>query len=235
MSRWVVLLSAGLMSFSTNADSVWRPIATHATMLAMVLFINLVFLGGLYVLSIIKGKRHRAILETQIQEAQIDFLTQVLNRRGFERRIADKRQLQGYILIVDIDDFKRINDKYGHHAGDVILQNVAARLKEALREEDMIARFGGEEFVIYTALQNKQSAEELSRRLVTSISANKYHLTGVDEPLSVTISVGVASVLDSLNVSDVTTRKGVLSSAFKSADSNLYKAKRLGKNQSVMN
>ncbi len=69
---------------------------------------------------------------------------------------------------------------------------------------------------------------------ITSISADKYQLPGVDEPLSVTISVGVASVLDSLNVSDVTTRKGVLSSAFKSADSNLYKAKRLGKNQSVM-
>ena len=112
---------------------------------------------------------------------------------------------------------------------------MTARLKEALREEDMIARFGGEEFVIYAALQNKHSAQELSCRLVSAISANKYPLPGADEPLSVTISVGVASVLDSLNVSDVTSRKGVLSSAFKIADSNLYKAKRLGKNQSVMN
>ena len=235
MSRWMVLLSGGPCSCTSYADSVWRPIATHATMLAMVMFINLVFLGGLYVLSIIKGKRHRALLESQAQEAQIDFLTQVLNRRGFERRIADKRQLQGYILIVDIDDFKRINDEYGHHSGDVVLQYVAARLKDALREEDMIARFGGEEFVIYAALKNKQSAEELSRRLVISISANSYQVPGVDEPLNVTISVGVASVLDSPNVSDVTSRKGVLSSAFKIADSNLYKAKRLGKNQSVIN
>ncbi|MAQ01989.1 MAG: hypothetical protein CL586_07700 [Alteromonadaceae bacterium] len=235
MSLRVMFLAGALMSFSCHADSVWQPIATHATMLAMVLFINLVFLGSLYVLAITKGKRHRALLETQVQEAQIDFLTQVLNRRGFERRITDKRYLKGYILIVDIDDFKRINDQYGHHSGDLILQEVTARLKEALREEDMIARFGGEEFVIYAALQNKHSAQELSCRLVSAISANKYPLPGADEPLSVTISVGVASVLDSLNVSDVTSRKGVLSSAFKIADSNLYKAKRLGKNQSVMN
>lgn len=234
MIRRLALFPLSLVPAFSYADSVWRPIATHATMLAMVLFINLVFFGGLYMLSIIKGKRHRAILESQVQEAQVDFLTQVLNRRGFERRISDKKQLQGYILIVDIDDFKRINDRYGHHSGDLILQNVATRLKDALREQDMIARFGGEEFVIYAALQNKQSAEELSRRLVAGISAEAYQIPCVEEPHSVTISVGVASVLDSLNVSDVTSRKGILSSAFKIADSNLYKAKSLGKNQSVM-
>lgn len=235
MKRVLLVSCLGMVALRAQADSVWQPIATHVTMLSMVLFINLLFFGVLYVLSIVKGKRHREVLENQVHEAQFDFLTQVLNRRGFERRIADRRTLQGYILIVDIDDFKKINDRYGHHAGDAVLRDVAARLKDALREQDMIARFGGEEFVIYAALTDKTAAEELSQRLVSTVSAREYGIPGSSDVLSVTISVGVASVLLSLNVADVNSRNGALSSAYRIADSNLYKAKRSGKNQSVIN
>lgn len=85
------------------------------------LFINLLFFGVLYIPSIVKAKQRREVLENQVHEAQFDFLTQVLNRRGFEHRIADRRSLQGYILIVDIDDFKKSNDRYGHYGGDAVL------------------------------------------------------------------------------------------------------------------
>ncbi len=234
MFKSILLVFLIITPFSCHADSSWRPIATHATMLAMILFINLVFLGGLYVLSIIKAARSDSQLVKQEQEAQFDFLTQVLNRRGFERRIADSQKLQGYILVVDIDDFKKINDGFGHQAGDYVLQKVAASIKGALREQDIIGRFGGEEFIIYAALEDKNAAEELSNRLVDTIGTQPYAVPGLKSSLRVTISVGVSSVHESINVSDKTTRKEVLSSAFKTADSNLYEAKRAGKNQAVL-
>lgn len=93
----------------------------------------------------------------------------------------------------------------------------------------MIARFGGKEFVIYAALTDKATAEELSQRLVRTESATTYVIPGSIDKLSVTISVGGASVLSPLNVTDVNSRKGAFSGAFRMADSNLYKAKQFGK------
>ncbi|GGF58418.1 GGDEF domain-containing protein [Alteromonas lipolytica] len=234
MKSNVLLAGFCLVSGSAAAESDWQPVATQATMLAMVLFINLVFFTVLYILSVIKAARHQADLTKEKQQAHYDFLTQVLNRRGFERRITQKQSLQGYILVVDIDDFKQINDRYGHPAGDSILQEVANRLSQSLRDQDIIARYGGEEFVIYASLASKQMAEELSHRLVNAINRLPYPLPDCTELLHVTVSVGVASVLAPLNVADVNSRRGAIQSAFSIADSNLYKAKQQGKNQSVL-
>ncbi|GGF84246.1 GGDEF domain-containing protein [Alteromonas lipolytica] len=233
MKKISLYLSAAFLSHSCWADNEWRVIATHATAMGIVLFVNLVFFSILYMSSIIKGKLQRTSLEKQVLDAQFDFLTKMLNRRGFERRFSEKKNLQGYLMIVDIDDFKFINDNYGHDIGDLILREVAARLRSALREEDLVARFGGEEFVIYTSLATKHSALELSQRLVSAVGRDGYSLPATDKQLSVTVSIGVAVIDGSI----LSTREQEVTQtpAYKIADNNLYKAKNLGKNRAVMN
>jgi len=160
------------------------------------------------------------------EQADTDPLTKLANRRSFfsaaSSSIAQmKRQNEHFsIIIMDIDHFKRINDTYGHQAGDVVLQQLAMVLSTALREGDILARIGGEEFVVASPYTNRLAAIVLSERLRKAIEASEFVYE--NNRIPVTISLGIASMTKSDD--DVDKLLAV-------ADSRLYLAKQKGRNR----
>ena len=111
------------------------------------------------------------------QDAITDSLTQLLNRRGFE----DRRQSSQYkycgIIMLDIDHFKSINDQFGHDIGDTVLSTVASVIKRTTRTNDLICRWGGEEFLVAVALkENGSSSNSFLFQLATKILLSLIHI-----------------------------------------------------------
>jgi diguanylate cyclase (GGDEF)-like protein len=157
-------------------------------------------------------------------EAAIDPLTGCVNRREFNRimkgEIANavryKKQLS--LLMFDIDHFKAINDTYGHHAGDLVLKEIALCVSREIRSGDVIARYGGEEFIVILPETRKQKAIELAERLRKIIE--KRVVMTEKTAVTVTASFGVSSL----------NGRPDLNSLVNEADAMLYKAKTNGRN-----
>jgi len=156
----------------------------------------------------------------------VDGLTQIFNRRYFEdtldREISRcNRYGRGLsLLLFDIDHFKKINDTYGHLAGDYVLKQIASAVKTRIRREDIFARYGGEEFaVLLPELDHKQAATvgEKTRKLI-----EKHAFKFDGQEMQVTISIGVATLTEGQ-------RDG--SEMIKVADGKLYEAKQGGRNR----
>ena len=164
-------------------------------------------------------------------EVSTDALTQVANRRGLaaafdqERSRAERDGPEVAPLavgLIDIDNFKKLNDSLGHAAGDVALQSLAARVKEWLRPVDHIARFGGEEFVLLLPGTPVDEAQQVLTRLQRRLSASLFMHDGKE--VFVTFSAGVT-----------TWRLGeTVDTALARADEGLYEAKRTGKNRTCI-
>lgn len=169
----------------------------------------------------------RAQLCRVIQEKAItDSLTGLYTKRyAFERFDEEfsrsrQQQLQLAFLMVDIDDFKDCNDKHGHLVGDMVLCEVARRIKENIREVDMLARFGGEEFAVFIPNATHKSVLFIAERIRSSIESLPIY--AYDEVVRVTVSIGLSSYsFDIKEPSDLIDR----------ADLALYQAKRTGKNK----
>lgn len=128
------------------------------------------------------------------------------------------------LLMLDIDHFKGINDTYGHHAGDLVLQRVTKRLTEGLREYDLLARYGGEEFVVVLPETSPTEAETVAQRLLQGIRRLTFSDTLAGT--AVTVSIGVTSH----NGDPVINAEEILSRA----DTALYRAKQSGRNRVVI-
>jgi diguanylate cyclase (GGDEF)-like protein len=126
-------------------------------------------------------------------QAMTDPLTGLFNHRAFHERLrqalatASRSHEAVSVLMLDIDDFKRVNDIYGHGAGDEILRGLADTLKDAVRSSDVVYRLGGEEFAIVITSRSPEHAETLARRVVARVEA-----TDFDPARRITISVGLA-------------------------------------------
>ena len=205
------------------------------------------FMNGLIVLVIIAFifLRHREILainaslQQQINDATqqlsqsneylrdltvTDTLTGISNRRAFENTLeelmgqASRYKSSFSMLIFDIDNFKRLNDQYGHDMGDRVLKELVERIKEVVRDVDMLSRWGGEEFTILMAQTGREGALRMAERCRQIIADTLF-----DEVGPVTISLGVTCYKTGDNE-----RK-----FFKRADDALYQAKAEGKNRVV--
>lgn len=128
------------------------------------------------------------------------------------------------VLMTDIDRFKRINDKYGHNNGDLALKSVAKTLKSSLRGADMIARFGGEEFLIVLSDSSLNEAKQIADRLRQDVQETKV-LLDTGERITITMSIGL-SVMDPTEPKVVTGK-----SLVRDADQALYRSKAEGRNQ----
>ncbi len=154
-----------------------------------------------------------------------DELTGLRNRRAFEERLvlefsmARRRKRDLAVLLLDVDYFKRINDQWGHGAGDAVLRRLSAILRTTVRLPDLVARYGGEEFVMLLPESGIDAAVGLANRLMERIAAEPWE----HEP--VTVSVGVTALTDGLlNGFQIVAQ----------ADEALYAAKRTGKNRIVV-
>jgi diguanylate cyclase (GGDEF)-like protein len=168
------------------------PVNVVAAMLA--LLVGLILSATLLSLVIVR-------LVRQLQHASNhDQLTGVLNRRGMARQVTieeHRRVRHGTtfaLLSVDIDNFKRINDLYGHEAGDSVLNAVAASLSGCVRLSDTVARMGGEEFSLLLPDTDLEGAQALAGRVMDAV--RKLEFAAIDTRLQVTVSVGVASAAD---------------------------------------
>ncbi|MCZ7863935.1 GGDEF domain-containing protein [Agrobacterium salinitolerans] len=157
--------------------------------------------------------------------AEHDPLTDVLNRRGFDRRVPDFRNdtPEGAIIACDIDHFKRINDVYGHAAGDIVLIGLADLLGRNAPEDALVARFGGEEFVVFLPGQTAAAAGQLANGMRTVLSSLDWRNRGVTS--QITASFGVSAVARGDHS---------IHDAIKRADDSLYAAKRGGRDQVVL-
>jgi diguanylate cyclase (GGDEF)-like protein len=155
-----------------------------------------------------------------------DPLTRLPNRQHFLERMADARaglsvqDLDVGVVFVDLDDFKQVNDSLGHEAGNEMLAAVAARLRAAVRADDVVARFGGDEFLVLAAhLSDAREATQLAWRLAHSLRA-PFSVSGTQ--VSVTASFGVATSRDPEEGDEDLIRK---------ADAAMYSAKQRGSNR----
>lgn len=167
-------------------------------------------------------------IESYLTEARTDGLTGLSNRRAFDRKLDELFAIyrgggSSFVLIlIDIDHFKRINDQHGHPVGDLVLQRIAVRLGEGLKDSVIVARFGGEEFAILTDMPIRQAsavANELRRKI-----ADEPIVAG-NTQLNVTISVGLSRPSDDLVIGPIVRR----------ADESLYAAKKIGRNRVYFN
>lgn len=170
-------------------------------------------------------KKLNAQIKTNKEISYIDTLTQIKNRKAYNEKIEEsvslyKRYKNSFsIALLDIDDFKKINDTYGHSAGDIVLQDIAKLLVSTTRSNDMIFRIGGEEFIIIfpnTALDDsKNSAEEIRKKIKNSLT-----VTNND---TITVSIGITEINDNDSVD----------SLFQRIDTFLYDSKKHGKDQII--
>jgi diguanylate cyclase (GGDEF)-like protein len=161
------------------------------------------------------------------EEAMYDALTHLMNRRATmdflvsELGRADRDQNPLSVMMVDIDHFKSVNDRFGHLIGDVVLCEVAHRLRISLRPYDVVGRFGGEEFLVVAPGCRTAPGLMLGERLRKAVCSQPITIEGVS--VEVTISLGVATTLDP----DRQDMQGLLAAA----DNALYRAKSEGRNR----
>ena len=161
-------------------------------------------LGGCIVLSaVLLGLAYQRIRKTNQAlatsneslkiQSERDPLTGLANRRHFQaaiKRLAAKGGLTGTVFLIDIDHFKRINDQHGHAAGDTVLIEVARRLRAALREDDLVVRWGGEEFLIVVETRDPATAQHLAQRLLDLIAQPAMHHGSLRVPVTASIGFG---------------------------------------------
>ena len=172
--------------------------------------------------------RLRTNYERSLSMALTDVLTGVYNRRyalrhmeGLMKRVADTGKSLS-VLVCDLDRFKSVNDTYGHAAGDEVLKQFAQRATQSMRNIDMVARFGGEEFVILLPDTDGDNALKAAERLCKKVGATPMDVAEApDGKLTVTVSIGVASTTAAMPGEEL----------IKLADAALYRAKQGGRNQ----
>lgn len=130
-------------------------------------------------------------------QSQIDSLTGLFNRRAFEKKIHEEfERSKRYhnplsVLIFDLDNFKNINDTYGHHGGDAALVKISETLREMTRQSDFSARFGGEEFVMILPETDQDNAFQVANKIHGAVRSSSFGTT--NRPFALTVSIGVSS------------------------------------------
>ncbi len=182
----------------------------------------------------IRRKRYNDRLRTSVRQtielAVMDGLTGLHNRRYLDthlKRLIERAAVRGRpmsICIADIDRFKRVNDTYGHDAGDEILKEFATRIRSTVRGADLACRYGGEEFVLVMPDTSPQTAETIAERLRAVIEEKPFHLQSADVSIDITASLGLSFLSSAGDSPD---------SLLKRADLALYEAKNGGRNRVV--
>lgn len=174
----------------------------------------------------------KKVRDELVRLANTDPLTGLSNRRTFFDAVENelKRIKRSYsdfsILLIDIDHFKKINDTYGHSTGDKILKELGSIMKGGLRETDLVARVGGEEFGIFLPDTPEEGAFWVADRICTNIAKHNFFVKDSQLPISCTVSIGISSTEDKHEIS--------ATELYKQADTRLYIAKNTGRNQVSM-
>ena len=173
----------------------------------------------------LKNRELKKANEKILELSRTDSLTGCANKGFFNERISEmislakRKSLPLSVVMSDLDYFKKINDRFGHDAGDLVLKGYADLLRQYTRTEDLVARFGGEEFVVLLPLTDIKQAFTMSERIRQALAKQDFLGNGY----VVTVSCGVSGLKDEDRPEDL----------IKRADTAMYQAKDLGRNQSV--
>ena len=218
---WVLarLISQPLRQLAETANTLDRP----STSLELTQIRSWYFESNELRKAMLKGV---GLLQSKIgllrQEAQTDPLTSLHNRRSLDIQINHfiAQRCPFAVLAIDIDHFKRVNDEFGHDIGDVVLQSLAKILLDVTRDSDVVARTGGEEFIVIMPRVEAKRAYQLAERLRMRVSESY-----IDPVGCINVSIGISGwPIEQLNIDEV----------FKLADQALYQAKKTGRNRSVV-
>ncbi|MBH1970966.1 diguanylate cyclase [Moraxellaceae bacterium AER2_44_116] len=226
--KWIFIIPfiALIMYFSLTIPLNHHPTRENIT---AIIALTISFMIGLFYSTMNSANEYQLYQSFRDAEAQAmtDMMTNLYNRNGFmhhfeqHKKIAQREKKSIYIAILDIDNFKRVNDNYGHDIGDNVIVMVATKLTELYRRPlDLVARWGGEEFIVSWCEDNPQAIPIMGKKICQTI-ANSV-IISPSKQLSVTVSIGIAQ----LNDNDTS-----FSEALKRADTALYFAKNNGKNQ----
>ena len=162
------------------------------------------------------------------EDSNIDYLTSLLTRKAYEKEVQKFEDLyvrdnDNYaIVFFDIDNFKKVNDTYGHDCGDTILKTFSQILKKLTRKTDLVARYGGEEFISIIKYKSEEELVHYLSRVKKIVTTNKFKYN--DLKLNITFSTGV----------DIRSNNKSYSDTIKKADDLLYEAKNSGKNKIIL-
>lgn len=209
---WLMPLADGVVSEAFTRTWFWVAVHFSAMLCGLALVLGLVLA---VVSDVIHGLQ---------QDRNLDPLTRLLNRRAFHERARGLEQQQAskswMLLACDLDHFKWVNDTWGHAAGDGVLQVVADLLRRSVRDTDVVARFGGEEFVVLLANSHMTNAMQVAERIRRELSEMRLPMLVGER---ITMSIGVTAV-ESLAPAH-------LQQAMALADQQLFTAKRAGRNR----
>ncbi|MGC1246649.1 MAG: sensor domain-containing diguanylate cyclase [Spirulinaceae cyanobacterium] len=161
------------------------------------------------------------------REALIDPLTKVWNRKGMEVLLsrefssAKRKQQQVVLMLLDVDYYKDINDKYGHVAGDIALKEVAQRIRSSLRHYDFVARYGGDEFLVFATDCSSDRGILLANRILSRVRSEPI----IEDQLNLSLSLSIGQI------SATATENLQVSQLIKLADIALYEAKDMGRDR----
>lgn len=231
LARWTVFGTLGCMAFAVLFNAILfydlgQPALARALYSGAV--IPVLLAGPLFFYLTLK-LRELAIANHKLTVlASTDSLTGLANRGAFaaavEARLAGSREngaaTSGTLLVIDADNFKNVNDRYGHDCGDEALRCIAAAIRSATRSDDVVGRLGGEEFGVYLA--DGENAAVVAERIRMAVQAVRFAPRGRTCDLSV--SIGGAE----------TGPRSTFALLYREADARLYEAKRSGRNRVVM-
>ena len=224
ISIFVIIVT--MIMFLPTGDIAQATYSTEFKLRLIYSFLTVTFLSALYEYSREQSYNHALELSKKYQQlANMDPLTQLSNRRDAlgilkheQARITRNKEPLS-IIICDIDDFKKVNDQYGHNAGDAVLINIAKLFYDNIREQDCIARWGGEEFLFILPQTLAKNANTFAEK-IHEIMQN-HVISYEDKEIKVTISMGIAQLDGNKSIDEVINR----------ADKYLYQAKDAGRNQ----
>lgn len=216
-----VILTNVIMEVSSNGVNVQG--------LAVSVIMPIVLGGPMTFFLVLKHEQLRFANEQLAHMATTDWLTGCLNRGAFTGKVAthlERRNQQpgdgGALLIVDADDFKRVNDTFGHHNGDEALRLMAQAIRGAVGRHDLVGRLGGEEFGIFLAEASLETADLAAERVRMAVGAIVF--APGDTPCPLSVSIGGAAYVSRARFADL----------YRLADQRLYDAKNTGRDRVAM-
>ena len=213
-----------------NAEWYFRILASNSWYNFPIAWIAMIIgiLMSILVAAVVQNAHELKILKDQMEKlSNADPLTGIHNRRYFMDTVPRQMERvtrsggESYIIIMDLDYFKSINDRYGHSSGDMVLKEFCLRVAGTLRPHDIFARYGGEEFILFVSEISQESVLKLAERIRLSISETEIEM--VNTSTVVTVSLGVAPAAPNNKLED----------AISYADESLYQAKSENRNKVV--
>ena len=220
--RSALLVTAALQSLPLAAQELLGTTVTEVTLTAL-----LAAMAFTLAVVLVLYRNQRRLTAMLLAESRTDYLTQIPNRRYFLEQLASNvARAERYgeslcLLMLDIDLFKSVNDRFGHGGGDVVLKAIASALQEQLRRSDDVGRLGGEEFGVQLPMTGNAAALAIAERLRQRIAALQF--SGTFSGLAVSCSVGVAEFSAGMTAETL----------LAAADAALYRAKDSGRNRVV--